>query len=52
MSMVWRMLAAGLMLLAFAGCGYKKNDGTQRDNIQPRVFITNYPPSSDSRVAR
>ena len=50
MGMVWRMLAAGLALLAFAGCGYKKNDGTQRDNIQPRVFITNFPPSSDSRV--
>lgn len=48
--MVWKTLAVCVMLSVIAGCGYKENNGTQRDNIKPKVFVTNYPPSSDSRI--
>jgi hypothetical protein len=43
-------LAGAVVALAIAGCGYQKNDGTMRANIQPKVFVTNYPPASDSRI--
>jgi hypothetical protein len=39
---------AGALLVS--GCGYKENNGTQRDNIMPKVFVTNFPPASDSRI--
>ena len=45
-------LAALAVILLASGCGYKENDGTMRDNIKPKVFITNYPPASDSRITR
>jgi len=49
---IW-ITCGGIALLLAAlvtGCGYLKNKGTPRDNIKPRVFITNVPPSSDSEI--
>jgi len=43
-------LATVLWTLAVAGCGYNENKGTSRANIQPKVFITNFPQASDSRI--
>lgn len=46
-----RMAGLGVACALLAsGCGYKTNEGTQRDNIKPKVFVTNYPPASDSRI--
>ena len=33
-----------------AGCGFLGLNGDPRDNIRPEVFITNYPPSSESNL--
>jgi hypothetical protein len=48
----WITLASAMVLgLALvAGCGYLENKGTPRANIKPKVFITNVPPASDSRI--
>lgn len=51
---VWiRSAGVGVACALLAtGCGYKDNKGDQRDNIKPKVFVTNYPPASDSRILR
>ena len=45
-------LGIGLAVAAFvaAGCGFLGLNGDPRGNIRPEVFITNYPPASESNL--